>query len=111
VLGVGGAGGGHLGRLGGSRHCRRRGAAQRRRVGDDRVGAGHRGLGLAAAAAPARRLGLAGGDVTAQAVTIRLAADAVSLGVLDARGVALDADPERVAEIERLFVGEPELSS
>jgi hypothetical protein len=56
------------------------------------------------------RLGLLGGDVTAQALAIGLATGAVGLGVLDARGVALDADAERFAKVERFFVGESELS-
>jgi hypothetical protein len=48
--------------------------------------------------------------VALQALPLGLAPDAVSLGVLDARRVALDPDPERATQIERLLVGEPELS-
>jgi hypothetical protein len=57
-----------------------------------------------------RLLRLLGLDVALEALALSLAADAVGLGVLDARRVALDADPERAAQIERLLVGEPELS-
>jgi hypothetical protein len=39
------------------------------------------------------------------------AADAVSLLLLDARRVALDADPELEAEVKRFFVSEAELTS
>jgi hypothetical protein len=35
---------------------------------------------------------------------VRPTADAVGLLLLDARGVALDTDPELKAEIERFFV-------
>jgi hypothetical protein len=42
---------------------------------------------------------------------IRLTADAVGLLLLDARGVALDANPELQAQIERFFVGKAELAS
>jgi len=48
--------------------------------------------------------------VADHSLALRLAADAVGLGVDDARRVALHPDPERVTEIERLLVGEPELS-
>jgi hypothetical protein len=37
-------------------------------------------------------------------------AHAVGLRILDARGVALDADPQAFAEIEGFLVGKPELS-
>jgi len=46
----------------------------------------------------------------AKALTLGLAADAISLGVLDARRVALGLDAETDAEVQRLFVAEPELS-
>jgi hypothetical protein len=42
---------------------------------------------------------------------IRPTANAISLLLLDARGVALDTDPERKAQIERFFIGEAELAS
>jgi hypothetical protein len=42
---------------------------------------------------------------------IRPTANAISLLLLDARGVALDADPELDAQIERFLVGEAELAS
>src|SRR5207302_614226 len=54
------------------------------------------------------RRGLLRGDLAAKAVAISLATDAVGLGILDARGVALDADTQLDAQIERLFVGEPQ---
>jgi hypothetical protein len=50
-------------------------------------------------------------DGTTQTVLIGPAADAVGLLLLDARGVALDADPELEAEIKRFLVGEAELTS
>ncbi len=46
-----------------------------------------------------------------EALAISLAPDAVGLGVLDARGVALDPDPQRLAEVERLLVRQTELTS
>ena len=49
-------------------------------------------------------------DVAAEAFTVGLAADAISLRVLDAGRMALDTDPERDAEVERLLIGEPELA-
>jgi hypothetical protein len=49
-------------------------------------------------------------NVALQALALCLATDAVGLCVLDARRVALDPDPERAAQIERLLVGEPELA-
>jgi hypothetical protein len=54
---------------------------------------------------------LFGLHITDEPFALGLAADAVGLRFDDARGVALDPDSERVAEIERLLVGEPELSS
>ena len=48
--------------------------------------------------------------VADQALALGLAPDAVGLGVDHTRRVRLDADPERLAEIERLLVGQPELS-
>ncbi len=50
------------------------------------------------------RLGLA--DET---LPLGLAADAVGLRLHDARGVALDADPQAVAEVDCLFVAEAQL--
>jgi hypothetical protein len=44
-----------------------------------------------------------------QAVALGPSAHAVALGLLDARGMALDADAERDREVERLLVGEAEL--
>ena len=49
-----------------------------------------------------RSLGL---DRAAQALLVGPTADAVGLLLLDARGVALDADPELEAQIKRFFVG------
>ena len=79
----------------------RRGRGPRRRV---RLG-GRGGLlgGL---------LGLAGLfrlHVADEALALRLAADAVGLRVLDARGVRLDADPQAEGEVERLLVRHAEL--
>jgi hypothetical protein len=42
---------------------------------------------------------------------IGLSTDAVGLLLLDARGVALDPDPQLDAEVERFFVRQTELSS
>jgi hypothetical protein len=50
-------------------------------------------------------------DRATQPLLIRPTADAIGLLLLDARGVALDADPELEAQVERFFVGEAELSS
>jgi len=44
-----------------------------------------------------------------EALTLGLAADAVALRLLDARGMRLDPDAEVGAEVEGLLVGEPEL--
>jgi len=44
-----------------------------------------------------------------QAVALGTAPDAVGLGILDGGGVALHADAEADGEVERFFVGEPEL--
>jgi hypothetical protein len=69
---------------------------------------GSRGGGLSG-----RGYGFGGGlglDRTTESLLVRLAADAVGLLLLDARGVALDADAERLAEVERLLVGQPELA-
>jgi hypothetical protein len=46
-----------------------------------------------------------------QAVAISLATDAVGLGILDGRRVALHADPELDAQVERFFIRESELSA
>jgi len=46
-----------------------------------------------------------------ETLAIGLAPDAVSLGILDTRGMALDPDPQRFAEVERLLVRQAELSS
>jgi hypothetical protein len=51
-----------------------------------------------------------GRDGPAQALLVGPAADAVSLLLLDARGMALDADAQLKAQIERFFVGEAELT-
>jgi hypothetical protein len=48
--------------------------------------------------------------VTDEAVALGAAAHAVGLRLHHARRVALDPDPERVAEIECLLVGKTELS-
>ena len=45
-----------------------------------------------------------------QTLTLGLAADTVGLRVDDARGMALDADPQGLGEIERLGIGHAELS-
>ncbi len=62
------------------------------------------------ATTPARHGLLGGLDVAAESLSVGLAPDAVGLRVLDARRVALDTDPERDAEVERLLVGEAELA-
>ena len=71
-------------------------------------GRGLFGRGLAGAALG--RLGLGRGHLTTKALTVGLAPDAIGLGILDARRMALDADAERLAQVECLFVREPELS-
>ncbi len=122
--GLGGTGGRGLGR------ARRRGGLGRARGGRARRGRrrwgrrrggrlGGRGgvlggslLGGGRALLLGRRLLLAGLLrllVADQAFALRLATDPVGLGLLDARGVGLDADAEVHAEIERLLVGEAEL--
>lgn len=45
-----------------------------------------------------------------QAFTFGTSTNAICLGLDDARRVAFDPDPKRVAEVERLLVGEPELA-
>jgi hypothetical protein len=49
--------------------------------------------------------------VAAQPFTVRLPADAISLGILDARRMAGDTDAEIQAEVQRLLVSETELAS
>ncbi len=71
---------------------------------------GSRRPALGRAGANRQRPVLGGLNVAAEAFTVGLAANAISLGVLDAGRVALDTDPERDAEVERLLVGEPELA-
>src|SRR5439155_24809013 len=56
------------------------------------------------------RLRLLGRRLALEPLAFGLATDAVGLGILDARGVALHPDPERGTKIERLLVGEPELA-
>jgi hypothetical protein len=46
-----------------------------------------------------------------QPFTLRLTADAVGLGLDDARRVTLRSDAERVAQIKGLLVGEPKLAT
>jgi hypothetical protein len=50
-------------------------------------------------------------DVATEPVAVGLAADAVGLGVLDARRVTLGLNAKVPAEVEGLFVGEAELTS
>ena len=57
---------------------------------------------------PGRRLRL---DRAAQTFLVGATADAVGLLLLDARGVALDPDPELQAQIEGFFVRQAELTS
>ncbi len=84
---------GHLGRRRGSnRRARRLRRSRRRRL---------RGLGRG------RLLGLL---LALEPLSLSLAPDAVRLGVLDRGRVALDADPERDAEIEGFLVREPQLT-
>ena len=49
--------------------------------------------------------------VAAQTVPVGLAADAIRLLILDARGMALDPDAEADAEVQSFFIGEAELAS
>src|SRR5207302_10779277 len=49
-------------------------------------------------------------DLATEPLAVSLAADAVGLRILDARGMALDADAEVDTQVERLFVGEPQFS-
>jgi hypothetical protein len=80
--------------------ARREGGLARR---DDFGRRGRRGAGrcLRGLGAPARLdgFGLFGLDLAAQTQLVGLAADAVRLRVLDARGVALDPDPEVDTEV------------
>jgi hypothetical protein len=69
------------------------------------------GRGLLGGGLLRRRLLLLGLDVATKTVAVGLAADAVGLRVLDARGVALGLDAEISAEIQRFLVGEAELTS
>lgn len=80
-----------------------------RGVGRGRAGAGSRFR--VACVRAGRLIGLDRRDRPAKSVTVRLPADAVGLSVLNRRGVALDADPELDAEVERFLVGQPELSA
>ncbi len=68
--------------------------------------------GARAAGAARRRLGISAGSsgVARQPVAVSLSADAIGLGVLDARGVTLHSDPEAYREVERLLVREPEFA-
>src|SRR5439155_13749688 len=106
VVGLGRSGRGGRQRFGAGR---RRGRRRRRLLGDRRL-LRDGGLGLLGRLlGRLRRCRLLGLDVATESLRIRLAADAVGLGVLDARRVALDADLQRLAEVECLLVGEPEL--
>jgi hypothetical protein len=87
-------------RGGGGRHRRRRALASRTFTGA--LGRGRGGLGWGRSL----RLGR-----TSQAGGVGPPADAVSLGVLDRRGMALDPDPELEAQVERFLVGQPQLTS
>ena len=49
-------------------------------------------------------------NVSLETLTLGFATDAVGLGVLDARRMGLNPDAEGDTEIERLFIGESELS-
>ena len=98
-----GRGAGAGGRLDRRSRRRRRGPA----AGAAATSAG--ASALAAFAGLGRLLGLLGLDVADEALALRLATDAVGLRLLDARGVRLDADPQRLAEVQRLLVGEAEL--
>jgi hypothetical protein len=68
-------------------------------------------LGLLGRGLLRRRLVLLRLHVATEPVAVGLATDAVGLGVLDARGVALGLDAEVLAQVEGLFVGEAELTS
>ena len=110
--------GGGRGRLGG------RGGASAPRGGGG-VGGGAASAAGASGGGGRRRLrpwrprGLLGGllglgrllrlDVADEALALGLAADAVGLRVLDARGVRLDADAQDEGEVERLLVRHAEL--
>ncbi len=56
-------------------------------------------------------LGLVDDRIAAETFGVGLAPDAIGLGVDDARRVAAHADAQRLAQVERLLVGEPELST
>ena len=55
--------------------------------------------------------GLVDDRVAPQPFGVGLAPDAVGLGLHDARRVATHADAQRLAQVESLFVGEPEFST
>src|SRR5439155_11563240 len=78
--------------------------------GDGVVRLGRRDRGGRLLGSALRRHGLLRLHLSPQAVAVGLPPHPVGLGVLDARRVALHADPERFAEVERLLVGEPELA-
>ncbi len=117
-------GAGPLDRRGGVGSCRPvtahggRSRSVRRRQVRPRLGLGGRvrrdllGGGLFGGGGLLGRWGrLFGLNGAAQALTVSLPAGAVSLRVLDGRGVALDAHPQGQAQVERLFVGQSELVS
>src|SRR5439155_19857572 len=90
VVGLGRSGRGGRQRFGAGR---RRGRRRRRRLLGGRRLLRDGGLGLLGRLlGRLRRCRLLGLDVATESLRIRLAADAVGLGVLDARRVALDAD-------------------
>lgn len=85
----------------------RRSIAGARRSGTDSGGVRWRGCGdWHRFAISAHRT-----DGTAKAIAVGLAADPVSLLVLNARGVALDPNPELYAQVQSFLVGQAELSS
>jgi hypothetical protein len=95
-------GGGRLDSSRRRRHDRRRGRFRPNRVG----------IGLAAAGLRRRLAGLdrlLGLLIPLQAFAFSLSTSAISLGLLDARGVSLHPDAQRVAEVDRLLVREAEL--
>lgn len=87
------------------------GRARNRKVGGDQFGRG-RIAGASRPGTPTLYLGggLFGLCVAPKAFAVGLAADAISLGILDARGMTGDPDAEVEAEVQCLFVGETELA-
>jgi hypothetical protein len=115
VTGTFGRSGGHRRGDGRSRHLRRRGRSGRRGAAGavGRNGCGHRGIRrrcLGSAGAALRLLRFFRLVLANEPVPGRPSTDPVSLRILDARRVALDADAKREREVKGLFVCQAKLA-